>query len=146
MSLIDNECKEVTFENCCWKNTKPYLPNLDICKIIKCYDADTITAVAKLEGKLHRFSIRLAGIDSPELRSKNSQEKAAAIEARDWLSAKILGKFVKLKIQKREKFGRLLADVFLDGENMNELLVTEGYAKVYDGKKKSVWLFEDKIN
>ena len=56
-----------------WDNTKPFIPSVSYGKVIKCYDVDTITIVAK-PYKAHpifRFSVRLSGIDGPEIRTKN---------------------------------------------------------------------------
>jgi micrococcal nuclease len=134
----------VTFNNCCWKNTKPYIPNLHKCKVIKVYDADSITVCSNLflsEEKIYRFNLRLNGIDTPELRTKNEKEKEAAIKARDYLSNLILGKFIIVDVIKYDKYGRLLSDIFLDKILLNKLLVDKGYAKQYDGGTKSKWEF-----
>ena len=64
-------------------------------------------------------------------------EKDAAIVARDALSAKILGKTITLRNVTTEKYGRLLANVYLDGECMNDWMLKNGHAVAYDGGKKT---------
>jgi endonuclease YncB( thermonuclease family) len=97
---------------------QPFVPPINEGHVIKVYDGDTITIVSKLPysgSPKYKFSVRLAGIDSAEMSSKNVK----AIEARDALSSKIMGKQVTLKNVKTEKYGRILADVHLDGMNLN---------------------------
>ena len=72
---------------------------------------------------MFRFSVRLRGIDTPELRSRCADEKRAAKIARDALRGKILHRVVELSHTSTEKYGRLLADVTLDGESINDWLV-----------------------
>ena len=104
--------------------------------VVKVYDGDTITVVAKLQlqgSPYYKFSIRLAGIDTPEIRGANRE---AAIEARDALANKIMHKKVEITNVKTEKYGRLLADIHIDGLHINQWLINEGYAKPYFGGKK----------
>ena len=91
-----------------------FIPAITSGRVIKVYDGDTIWVLSKYNGEEYRFNLRLYGYDSPELRSKNKEEKEAAISARDYLADKILGKRVRIEvIQKKEKYGRLLSNVFL---------------------------------
>jgi endonuclease YncB( thermonuclease family) len=83
------------------------------------------------DSKYYRFSVRLLGIDTAET------EKDAAIVARDVLSAKILGKTITLRNVTTEKYGRLLANVYLDGECINDWMLKNGHAVPYDGGKKT---------
>ena len=117
-------------------------------KVIKVYDADTITIASKLpykESPIYRFSVRLNGIDAPEIKGKDvsEEEKVAAQLARDYVSNLTLNKYVRLENIKSEKYGRILADVFVDDIHLNELLIKERYAVKYDGGHKvkpSSWL------
>ena len=97
-SNIMNTPEEV-FKDSCWSNCQPFQPDLKIGKVIKVYDGDSITIAAKPYENypIYRFSIRLSGIDTPELRTRNENEKKHAIIARDALSEKILDKIVTLK-------------------------------------------------
>ena len=85
-------------------------------RVIKCYDADTITIASKLpykESPLYRLSVRLTGIDAPEIKGKSEEEKELAKQARDFVSNLILNKYVRLENVESEKYGRILADVYI---------------------------------
>ena len=108
-------------------------------RVIKCYDADTITIASKLpynESPLYRLSVRLNGIDAPEIKGKNEEEKEVAKQARDFVSNLVLNKYVRLENVESEKYGRILADVYIGDVHVNELLVKERYAVKYDGGTK----------
>ena len=74
--------------------------------------------------------IRLLGINTPEVRGP---EKPQGIISRDALRQRILGKVVTIKTSKdkKGKYGRWLGEVFVEEENINQWLITEGYAKEY---------------
>jgi micrococcal nuclease len=108
-------------------------------RVIKCYDADTITIASKLPydaSPLYRLSVRLNGIDAPEIKGKCAEEKEVAKEARDFLSNLVLNKKVRLENVESEKYGRILANVYLGDVHLNELLLKERYAVKYDGGTK----------
>lgn len=108
-------------------------------RVIKCYDADTITIASKLPydaSPLYRLSVRLNGIDAPEIKGKSAEEKEVAKEARDFLSNLVLNKMIRLENVESEKYGRILADVYLGEVHLNELLLKERYAVKYDGGTK----------
>lgn len=119
-----------------------FCPKLTEGYVCKVYDADTITVVSKLDFKtgdnFFRFSIRLLGIDAPELRTKNEIEKKISIEARDALRKIILYKVVRLETFETDKYGRLLCNVYYNGINLNQWLLDEHYAVSYDGGTKKV--------
>lgn len=98
--------------------------------VIKVYDGDTITVDIDLGLGiwLHKQSIRLYGIDAPEVRGS---EKIEGKKSRDWLREKILGKEIVLKTikDKTGKYGRLLGEVWFENENINDLLVEVGMAE-----------------
>ena len=116
-----------------------FIPNINKCKVIKVYDGDTITIGTFLNNdkQCYRFSVRLNGIDCPEIKSKNEKEKESAILSRDKLSEQILNKIVVLKNISIEKYGRLLADVLYNNTNMNKWMLDNKYAISYDGGKKT---------
>ena len=65
-------------EEIVWKNTKPFVPPLTGGRVIKVYDGDTITVANYMpfpNSPLYRFSVRLRGIDCPEIKTKNPTEK-----------------------------------------------------------------------
>lgn len=126
------------------ESTEPFIPDVTYGKVIKVYDGDTITVAAKPynDYPIYRFSVRLSGIDAPELKTKNENEKKHAIVSRDVLKEKILGRIVRLENVKHDKYGRLLADVFLNTENICKWMLCESYAVEYDGgtkKKPAEW-------
>tara|TARA_B100000427_G_scaffold329300_1_gene344978 strand:+ start:1277 stop:1801 length:525 start_codon:yes stop_codon:yes gene_type:complete len=128
-------------ENANWENTKPFIPKLSEGKVIKVYDGDSITVASRPFGsksEIYRFSIRLRGVDSPELRSKNVIEKQAAIICQTNLEKLILNKTIKIKNISTEKYGRLLCDLYLDGKSINGWLIDNRFAVPYDGNKKYV--------
>ena len=99
-----------------WKDTQAFIPPICEGQVIKVYDGDTITIAAKLpynDSLLYRFSIRLNGIDSPEIKGSSEDEKAAAQVSKRALENLILHKYVVLKNQSTEKYGRILADVYI---------------------------------
>ena len=129
-----------------WEETTAFTPPITGGQVIKVYDGDSITIAGYLpmyNSPLFRFSVRLNGIDTAEIKGKNEDEKAAAKEARDALSKLILHKEIVLKNVGTEKYGRVLADVYLDDLCVNDWLISEHYAVKYDGGTKippSSWL------
>lgn len=124
-----------------WEDTVEFTFPITGGRVIKCYDADTITIASKLpynESPMYRLSVRLNGIDTPEIKGKgvSDEEKQAAKEARDFVSNMVLNKFVRLENIQSEKYGRILADVYVGDINLNELLLKERYAVKYDGGTK----------
>jgi endonuclease YncB( thermonuclease family) len=128
-----------------WEDTIPYIPPVTGGRVIKVYDGDTITVATRVHDlpHLYRFSVRLDGIDCPEIKTKNSTEKSVAVLAKQHLVDSILGKDVELRNVSLEKYGRILAEVWYGGESMNLSLVEARLAVAYDGGKKRVpenWL------
>ena len=122
------------------KDTIPFTFPIVGGRVIKVYDGDTITIAAKLPFKdspLFRLSVRLNGIDAPEIKSKNEDEKNAAKVCREVLAKLVLNKFIHLKNIQSEKYGRILADVYVDQLHINDWLIQERYAVKYDGGTKS---------
>lgn len=109
------------------------------------YDGDTITVDIFLGFNvvLSNIKVRLVGIDTPEIRTKDLEEKKKGYETRDWLRERILGKKVLLHTKERGKFGRWLGMIWeIDQElpefdnSYNNQLITEGFAKEYHGGKR----------
>ena len=122
-----------------WKNTKPFVPPLTGGIVIKVYDGDTITIASKLpfkESPMYRWSVRLNGIDTPEMKSKDPELKKIAIRAQEALSNLIMGKTIQLEKVATEKFGRVLADVIFEGNNLNDWLLEQKLAYEYQGSTK----------
>ena len=124
-----------------YEKTRPYIPQVSYCKVIKVYDGDTVTVASRMTGTniVYRFSVRLAGIDTPEMTSKNNLEKERAIFVRDQLHDLVFGKIVLLKNLSMEKYGRILADIYLDDLHVNQYMINNQYAYVYNGGKKQAF-------
>jgi len=131
-----------------WEDTIEFTFPIKGGRVIKVYDADTITIASKLpydESPLYRLSVRLNGLDTPEIKGKDisNEEKESAKKARDFVSNLVLNKFVKLENIETEKYGRILADVYIGDLHLNEVLINERYAVKYDGgtkRKPKSWL------
>jgi len=122
-----------------YKDTKRFIPPIVQGKVIKVYDGDTITIASKIPNTnlpIYRFSVRLSGIDSPEIKGDSDKEKALAIVSRDALHNLIIGKVIMLRNVTTEKYGRILADIYLENLHINKWMLDNNYAIPYDGGKK----------
>ena len=112
-------------------------------KVTKVVDGDTIDVDIDLGFDISFSSrVRLAGIDTPESRTKDKMEKALGLEAKAYLKSQIeSAKTIVIKTEKMnssEKYGRILGWLFLDGSevSMNEKMIADGYAWGYLGDTK----------
>ena len=122
-----------------YKDAIPFVPPIHEGYVVKVYDGDTITIASKLpykESPLYRFQVRLNGIDCPEIRGENEFEKKVAQMAKLEISNLILNKHVTLKNVGAEKYGRILADVYIEDIHLNGLLLERRLAVKYDGGAK----------
>jgi endonuclease YncB( thermonuclease family) len=111
-------------------------------RVIDVYDGDTIVIAMEAFSKIFAFRVRLAHVNTPELKPALSLpnrdevvERAKA--ARDFLAKQILGRVVWLNILGYEKYGRLLAEIYLSEEathTINELIIDSGYGVRYELK------------
>lgn len=107
---------------------------------LKNYDADTITVkipgVHPLIGE--KISVRVLGIDSAEMKTKNSCEYQSARYARKLVEAELKrAKNIELRNVQRDKYFRILADVVVDGVLIKDLLLKNKLAVAYDGGTKA---------
>ena len=122
-----------------YKDTTAFTFPIKYGKVVKIYDGDTITIAAKLpntEGPIYRFSVRLNGIDTPEVKGKSVAERDLAKHAKAALNELLYGKIVELRNVANEKYGRILADVYVGDVHVNQWMITENFAVSYDGGKK----------
>jgi len=114
-------------------------------KIVKVYDGDTVHAVFKMFDKYYKWNCRILHVDTPELRTKDLEEKKRGYECREKLSALILDKIVLLNCSKFDKYGRLLVEITVPetGVKIHEYLISEGLANKYEGKTKEKWDFSN---
>lgn len=116
--------------------------NAVVSKITSIYDADTFRVNIKgwpgIVG--HRMSVRVNGVDAPEMRGKCQKEKERARKAKQFTVAVLrAGKRIELRNIRRGKYFRLLADVYVDGKNLAELLIKNGHARPYHGGHRQGW-------
>jgi micrococcal nuclease len=111
-------------------------------RVLKVVDGDTIKVEIDLGFDLCvTTTIRLAGIDTPESRTKDLKEKQLGLDAKKWLET-ILTENQNIRIHTtkdaNEKYGRLLGTLYLsnDVKSINELMIESGYAWKYDGGTK----------
>ena len=111
-------------------------------EVTSIYDADTfrvnINTWADIIGQ--GISIRVLGIDAPEIRGKCKAEKQAAQRARLFtVMALTNARRIELRNIKRGKYFRILADVWVDGKRLSLGLIKAGHARVYKGGKRLGW-------
>ena len=107
-------------------------------EVLKVVDGDTVDVLIDLGFDLTKKErIRLAGIDTPESRTRDLEEKKLGLEAKEYLQNKLNNcKILKVKTEKDGKYGRMLGWLHGDDEDINRIMVIKGYAWEYDGGKK----------
>lgn len=123
------------------KSLSQFVPPVYAGRVVKVYDGDTITLAAMIPcmgNEPFKFSVRLRGIDTPEMKTKDEDEREAAVIARDAVASMIDGKIVSLADVATDKYGRLLADVIMpsSGRSLSEWLIEQRHAVAYDGGTK----------
>lgn len=117
-----------------------FVPKIKNGIVIKVYDGDTFTIASRipysLDSKTYSFSIRLARIDCPELKSKNEEEKICAQRVQNELSDILLDNRVQLRVIDVDKYGRLLCEVYFKNVNINDWMLQNHYAVEYHGGTK----------
>ena len=137
-------------------------------RIVDAHDGDTVRVVFRTDDETYKqFILRLAGIDTPEINSKDLREAAAAVRARDRLLQLLAPRvfpggaayskkdvlrllhdevvLVDIDLRTADKYGRTLAVLRPVGTgkgdhvSVAETLVAEGHAKRYDGGHKEGW-------
>ena len=121
--------------------------NFRVVKINRVVDGDTIDVTIDLGFDLMKKErVRVAGVDTPEKRTRDLEEKALGIDATNWMKEKLEGAIKgddELVIRTElkggvGKYGRLLGWLYVgDGDvSLNEQMIAEGYAWEYDGGTK----------
>ena len=107
-----------------------------------CYDGDTCYVVAKtLPESLRNMSIRILGIDTPEIRADCLEEKDLALQGRAFANDMFKNADnIEFRNLKWDKYGgRILADVYIDGMSYKHEIIEAGLAREYYGGKKLGW-------
>jgi micrococcal nuclease len=120
----------------------PFVYNATLERIV---DGDTIDVTLDLgfNVKLHNQRCRLAGIDTPESRTTNLEEKALGLKAKERLKELCIGSF-KIQSLGTGKYGRILAIPYTeDGQDVCQMLVSEGHAVEYWGGTKTGKIRDD---
>ena len=121
--------------------------NFRVTKIDKVLDGDTIDVTIDLGFDLYKKErVRIAGVDTPEKRTRDLEEKALGIDATNWLKKKLEDTIAgedELSIRTElvggmGKYGRLLGWLYIGEDliSLNELMIDEWYAWEYDGGTK----------
>jgi endonuclease YncB( thermonuclease family) len=121
------------------KDTIPFVPPITTGVVVKVYDGDTITIASKLpypESPLYRFSVRLNGIDCPEIKSLHNCEKECAQIAKQEMTTLVMNQVITLRNVGTEKYGRVLADVYVEEIHVNQHMIEKRLAVAYDGGSK----------
>jgi endonuclease YncB( thermonuclease family) len=113
-----------------------------VTEVTSIYDGDTFRC--NLEGYPpiagERISIRINGIDTPEMRDSRPEIKTLARKAKQYAVKRLReGKQIILRSMQRGKYFRIVADVYVDGSSLGQELISAGLAKPYDGGKKPKW-------
>lgn len=124
-------------------NITPYIYRIK--SVTKIVDGDTIDADIDLGFDISLTKrIRLAGIDTPESRTKNLKEKVLGLESKEWIKKTLDGAediLIKTELpDSTEKYGRIIGHLFINGQetSLNNQMIDEGYALAYDGGTKDM--------
>ena len=121
--------------------------NFRVTEINRVLDGDTIDVTIDLGFDLYKKErVRVAGVDTPEKRTRDLEEKALGIDATNWLKEQLEGAIdgddeLTIRTELKGgvgKYGRLLGWLYIgDAElSLNELMIAQGYAWAYDGGTK----------
>jgi len=108
-------------------------------KCLRVVDGDTVDAQIDLGFDTHKvIRIRLVGINAPESRTRDLEEKTRGLAAKQFvidMLKKHKNEFI-LHSQGVGKYGRCLGEIYLGDSNLNDQLIQEGHATLYDGGKR----------
>ena len=123
--------------------------NFRVVEINRVVDGDTIDVTIDLGFDLYKKErVRVAGVDTPEKRTRDLEEKELGIDATYWLKEKLEGAISgddELSVRTElvggvGKYGRLLGWLYIGDSDLslNEQMIVEGYAHAYDGGTKNM--------
>lgn len=107
------------------------------------YDGDTFRLILPVCCKKYIFSCRLNRLDTPEIRTKNKEEKTVGLMVRDYVKGLLTDNIFRVSCGDFDKYGRVLCDIFvqIDGADvlLSDHLIEKGYAYRYDGGHKKTF-------
>ena len=109
------------------------------CKVTRVVDGDTVDVIIDLGFDISYSSrVRLFGIDTPESRTRDKDEKARGLISKDFLKSYLDkgGVVIRTRKDKKGKFGRILGEMIVEDTNINELMIEEHHAVKYHGQSK----------
>lgn len=110
-------------------------------------DGDTYHVTFFIESTPVTLKLRLFGIDTPELSSKNLIEKQAAAKVKNILARKIEGKYLNCQLIKWDKYGgRVVGKMFLNDRSLTDILLSYNLGKAYEGASKEEWSSDELEN
>lgn len=112
-------------------------------KLVSVYDGDTFVCTIPQYPPIIgvKIRVRLSGINAPELNSKDPVERDLALKAKNRLKELLQGE-IYLDKQERDRYFRIDAQVRVNGVNVNELMLKEGFVKKYTYQQLQLNLFE----
>lgn len=116
--------------------------NAEVSRVVSVYDGDTFMVDLNLLPRIigENISIRIYGIDAPEIRDNRPRVKALAALAKDYARDRLTGaKTIILEDMRRGRYFRIIAEVWIDGVSLGDELIKEGLAKPYSGETKPKW-------
>jgi len=126
----------------------PFQDKIIFARIEEIYDGDTVKIIVLFGDVPVRLSLRILGIDTPEIKhgeGRLPEEHVSAIKVRDYMRSLFPKSIAKICIRDWDKYGgRVLGELFLEtGENVAEILIHGGWARPYRGEKKRPWTLEE---
>ena len=122
--------------------TQGYSPNIQApARVLSVYDGDTVRVEAAMwPGLTWTGSVRVEGVDTPEIRGKCEKEKRKAVAARDFVRQRVGKRVVLENVRKGKYAGRVVARVRLaDGSDLTELLIRAKLGRPYTGGRRQGW-------
>jgi len=113
--------------------------NYRVKSIVKIIDGDTFDCILDLGfDVLLEARVRMMGIDTPESRTRDEEEKRFGLLAKEWLKKNLHGEIlIQTEVDNEKgKFGRILGTVWAEGKNLNESMIQEHMAVAYFGQSK----------
>ncbi len=142
MTLLFRMCVFIFLCNFLPLQAKQLYGNLCVKTVKRVHDGDTfIVDIANVHPIIGQdISVRIHGIDSPEITDKREEIHSLAFKARDYVKERLQNaKSIELNNVQRDKYFRLLADVRVDGADLASELLAKNLAKPYKGKTKPTW-------